>query len=185
LRHPENLTPAGEIALHKLLNINRNLQIAYLLKDQFRLVWSTRGRDGLGDTCDNGSGGWRSPASRRSSASPRASSAAFLSRGKPDPRRTCRAAGMPPLLGAPAAAILSKEADFSKSEEVMRRSIIGAAQSGSGPRSSRIPGRLPAHSIMQTLRTASQSKGSPDRPCRGEGVARTSAWPRGPHGPTL
>lgn len=40
LRHPENLAPAGELALHGLLDINRNLQIAYLLKDQFRLVWT-------------------------------------------------------------------------------------------------------------------------------------------------
>lgn len=40
LRHPENLAPAGELALHGLLDINRNLQVAYLLKDQFRLVWT-------------------------------------------------------------------------------------------------------------------------------------------------
>jgi len=35
-----NLAPAGELALHGLLDINRNLQVAYLLKDQFRLVWT-------------------------------------------------------------------------------------------------------------------------------------------------
>lgn len=40
LRHPENLAPSGELALHGLLDINRNLQIAYLLKDQFRIVWT-------------------------------------------------------------------------------------------------------------------------------------------------
>lgn len=40
LRHPENLAPSGEHALHGLLAINRNLQVAYLLKDQFRLVWT-------------------------------------------------------------------------------------------------------------------------------------------------
>jgi len=40
LRHPENLAPAGELALHGLLDINRNLQVAYPLKDQFRLVWT-------------------------------------------------------------------------------------------------------------------------------------------------
>jgi len=40
LRHPENLSPSGELALSALLNINENLSVAYVLKDQFRLVWT-------------------------------------------------------------------------------------------------------------------------------------------------
>lgn len=38
-RHPENLTPAGELSLRSLLEINDKINIAYLLKDQFRFVW--------------------------------------------------------------------------------------------------------------------------------------------------
>jgi transposase len=39
LRHPENLTPSGELKLHGLLEINEKINITYLLKDQFRFVW--------------------------------------------------------------------------------------------------------------------------------------------------
>src|SRR5690606_13464017 len=39
LRHPENLTPSGELKLHGLLEINEKINMAYLLKDQFRFVW--------------------------------------------------------------------------------------------------------------------------------------------------
>jgi transposase len=39
LRHPENLAPSGELALRGLLEINEKINIAYLLKDQFRFVW--------------------------------------------------------------------------------------------------------------------------------------------------
>ena len=40
LRHPENLTPSGELALDNLLEINAKLSAVYVLKDQFRLVWT-------------------------------------------------------------------------------------------------------------------------------------------------
>ena len=40
LRHPENLTDAGKVSLAALLEINENLQTAYLLKDQFRMIWT-------------------------------------------------------------------------------------------------------------------------------------------------
>ena len=40
LRHPENLSPSGELALSALLSINENLSVAYVLKDQFRMVWT-------------------------------------------------------------------------------------------------------------------------------------------------
>jgi transposase len=39
LRHPENLVPSGEIALGNLLEMNEKINVAYLLKDQFRFVW--------------------------------------------------------------------------------------------------------------------------------------------------
>ena len=42
LRHPENLTPQGELALDNLLEINANIHTAYVLKDQFRLLWTYR-----------------------------------------------------------------------------------------------------------------------------------------------
>lgn len=42
LRHPENLAPEGELALRGLLEINEKINIAYLLKDQFRFVWDYR-----------------------------------------------------------------------------------------------------------------------------------------------
>ena len=44
LRHPENLRPSGQLALRGLLEINEKINIAYLLKDQFRLVWNYRKR---------------------------------------------------------------------------------------------------------------------------------------------
>ena len=40
LRHPENLDAEGKVRLDALLAINENLQTAYLLKDQFRLIWT-------------------------------------------------------------------------------------------------------------------------------------------------
>jgi transposase len=39
-RNPENLSDTGEVALSYLLDINKKLNIAYVLKDQFRLVWT-------------------------------------------------------------------------------------------------------------------------------------------------
>jgi transposase len=42
LRHPENLAPSGELALRGLLEINEKINVAYLLKDQFRFVWDYR-----------------------------------------------------------------------------------------------------------------------------------------------
>ena len=39
-RNPENLSNTGEVALSYLLDINKKLNIAYVLKDQFRLVWT-------------------------------------------------------------------------------------------------------------------------------------------------
>ena len=39
LRHPENLAPEGELKLNGLLEINENINVTYLLKDQFRYVW--------------------------------------------------------------------------------------------------------------------------------------------------
>src|SRR5690606_38084536 len=43
-RRPENLLPSGEIALRGLLEINEKINTAYLLKDQFRLVWNYKKR---------------------------------------------------------------------------------------------------------------------------------------------
>lgn len=40
LRHPENLDAEGKVSLDALLGINENLQAAYLLKDQFRMIWT-------------------------------------------------------------------------------------------------------------------------------------------------
>lgn len=44
LRHPENLAPSGQLALHGLLEINGKINTAYLLKDQFRFVWDYKKR---------------------------------------------------------------------------------------------------------------------------------------------
>lgn len=40
LRHPENLDADGKVKLATLLEINENLSVAYLLKDQFRMIWT-------------------------------------------------------------------------------------------------------------------------------------------------
>jgi len=40
LSHRENLTLAGRRALKELLRVNRRLQVAYLLKESFGLLWS-------------------------------------------------------------------------------------------------------------------------------------------------
>lgn len=40
LRHPENLSPDGRRQLDTLLAANRDLSVAYLLKDAFRQVWT-------------------------------------------------------------------------------------------------------------------------------------------------
>ena len=40
LRNAENLRDENRVALSDLLDINENLNIAYILKEQFRLAWS-------------------------------------------------------------------------------------------------------------------------------------------------
>ena len=40
LRHPENLTEKNSACLDKLLSANETLNTLYVLKDQFRLVWT-------------------------------------------------------------------------------------------------------------------------------------------------
>lgn len=42
VRHPENLSSDGRKSLRKLLKINAKINLAYLLKDQFRFVWEYR-----------------------------------------------------------------------------------------------------------------------------------------------
>jgi len=42
LRHPENLLPEKKLALRGLLEINEKINVAYILKDQFRFVWDYR-----------------------------------------------------------------------------------------------------------------------------------------------